>query len=172
LVLADLKEVSMQRKSASRILMATTPIIVAWVVLACNVSAAAQPGKGGPGNRGCSNHTLFGDYGMEIEGIILDPNLPLRTVSMAHFDGESLPTSGAGNVSAVSHVVLTGTTHEEWRSESATYIVNPNCTGVVTYDTPPGAPLLMFHFVIVKHGTEFHGVVDQAEITVRGYRVD
>jgi hypothetical protein len=166
--LADLKEVSMQRKSVSRILMATTPIIVVWLVLASNVSAASESGKGGPGSGSCSNRTLFGDYGMEIEGIILGLNLPLRTVSMAHFDG----ASPIGNLSGVSHVVLNGTTSEEWRSESGTYVVNPNCTGVVTYDVPSGAPPLVFHFVVVKHGTEFHGVVDQAEITVRGYRVD
>src|SRR5215469_5893377 len=156
-------EVTVKRKpSMSR--MALTKVVFFLLVL--SGSAVAQSGNGRLETGGCSNHILFGDYGMQIEGIVLGPNLPLRTVSMGHFDG-------TGNLSEVSYVVLNGMIPtEEWRPSTATYTVNPNCTGVVTFNTPPGAPPLVFHFVLVKHGTEFRGVVDQSEITVNGYRVD
>ena len=66
-------------------------------------------------------------------------------LSMAHFDG-AFPLGFCG----VSNVVLNGRTSEEWRSESGTYVVNPNCTGVVTNDVQPATPPLVFHFVVVK----------------------
>jgi hypothetical protein len=117
-------------------------------------------------SRHCSNRTLSGDYGMQIEGIILGLGLQLRTVSMAHYDG-------AGNFTGVDHVVLNGMPpDEEWRPSSATYTVNPNCTGILTFDTAPGKPPLVVHFVVVKHGTEIHGVVDGAAITLSAYKVD
>ena len=114
----------------------------------------------------CSNQTLSGDYGMLIEGTILGPGLSLRTVAMAHFDG-------IGNMAEVSHVVLNGMPPvEEWKPDTATYTVNPNCTGVMTFNTPPGSPPLVVHFVVVKHGTQILGVVDGAAITLTANEVD
>jgi hypothetical protein len=116
--------------------------------------------------RVCSNRTLFGDYGTQIEGTILGPNLPLRTVAMAHYDGE-------GNVASVDHVVVNGQLPpEEWRQSTATYTVNPDCTGKETVVTAPGLPPIVVYFVVVKDGREIHGVVEGAAITFVAYRVD
>jgi len=57
----------------------------------------------------CSNRTIAGNYGVQIEGTILGPNLTLRTLVMERFDG-------AGNFTSVDHVVLGGQPPaEEWR---------------------------------------------------------
>ena len=56
---------------------------------------------------------------------ILGPNLTLRTLVLAHFDGE-------GNINEVDHVVLNGTppaAQDEWRPSTGTYTINPDCTG-------------------------------------------
>ena len=45
-------------------------------------------------------------------------------------------------------------------------------TGVVTFNTPPGAPPLVVYFVVAKHGTEILGVVDGAAITLTAHKVD
>ncbi len=88
----------MKNKSMSRI---SIVIGILCVVLALGASAGAQPGAGKRGHENCSNRTLFGDYGALIEGTILGLDLPLRTLMMAHFDGE-------GGLTAVDHVVING----------------------------------------------------------------
>lgn len=138
-------------------------ILAMWVSLLLAPCAKAEPDDV---SKTCSAKTLSGNYGMLIEGTILGPNLPLRTVSMARFDG-------AGNLAEVSHVVLNGMPPaEEWKADTATYIVNSDCTGVLTFNTPPGAPPLVVHFVVAKHGTEILGVVDGAAITLTAHKVD
>src|SRR5438105_14065734 len=83
-------------------------------------------------HKGCSNRTLVGHYGAKIEGTILGPNLPLRTLVLFDFGGE-------GNMTAVDHVVLNGmppAPEEEWRPTSGTYTVNPDCTGSAVIANP------------------------------------
>ncbi|MGI8962026.1 MAG: hypothetical protein ACR2IV_20170 [Bryobacteraceae bacterium] len=119
-------------------------------------------------HRACSNRTLFGDYGTQLEGTILGPNLPLRTLVMAHFDGE-------GNITEVDHVVLNGVPpppEEEWRPTSGTYSVNSNCTGFASIDVAPGNPPLTYHFVVVNHGREILEVVDGGAIRGVAHRVE
>ena len=99
------------------------------------------------GRKACSNRTIAGDYGVQIEGTILGPNLPLRTLVMEHFDGAGNFTSGI-------------------------YSVNPDCTGSVSLDTGPGNPPLNYHFVIVDKGRQILLVVDRNAIRGVGYRVD
>ena len=140
-------------------------VLTVCLVLAFASSAIAESNDRKEDRR-CSNRTLSGDYGTQIEGTILGPNLPLRTISMAHFDGE-------GNVTSVDHVVVNGMLPaEEWRPGNWTYTVNTDCTGRGSVATGPDTPPINFHFVVVKHGTEFHGVVDGSAITLNGYRVD
>jgi hypothetical protein len=140
-------------------------------VIVCFVLAFALPGRAQATNqaepsRGCSNRTLSGDYGTVIEGTILALNLPLRTISMGHYDGK-------GNVTSVDHVVLNGMPPaEQWRQSSAAYTVNPDCTGTETVVTAPGNPPIVVHFAVVKRGREIHGVVDGAAITFTAYKVD
>ena len=106
--------------------------------------------RGRRAHKACSNRTLLGDYGTKLEGTILGPNLTLRTLVLAHFDGE-------GNINEVDHVVLNGTppaAEEEWRASTGTYTINPDCTGSAILTILPGAPPLMYHFIVVKNGRE------------------
>jgi hypothetical protein len=153
----------MRSKLSSKSSLFVAVILTAWVSLFLAPCAVAESGDH---PRTCSNKTLSGDYGMLIEGTILGPNLPLRTVSMAHYDG-------AGNLTEVSHVVVAGTPPAEpWKADTATYTVNADCTGVVTFNTPPGAPPLVVYFAVAKHGTEILGVVDGAAITLTAHKVN
>jgi hypothetical protein len=157
----------MKNKSISRILMVVTlmvviPMTIVGVALSLGTSAAAQS----EASEGCSNRTLFGNYGTQVEGTILGPNLPLRGLFMARYDG-------AGNLTVVDHIVINGVPPapaEEWRPGSGTYTVNPDCTGKAMINTTnPPIPL---HFVVVNRGKEIHQVVDGNAITVVSYRVD
>ena len=145
----------------SKILMVATPILIGGVVLVLDATAIAQPAPGEPGSVRCSNRTLSGDYGTLIEGTLLAPNWPLRTLAMIHFDGR-------GNMTSVDHVVLNGMPPvEEWRPNSGTYIVNPDCTGSAVFSGP-----IPVHFVVVNNGKEFRGVVDGDAITLHGSTVN
>ncbi len=138
--------------------------------LAAATFALAQSNASGASHmhRACSNRTLFGDYGTQLEGTILGPNLTLRTLVLAHFDGE-------GNITEVDHVVLNGVPpppEDEWRPTTGSYTVNPDCTGSATIEVPPGNPPLKYHFIVVKHGREILEVVDGNAIRVVARRVE
>jgi hypothetical protein len=144
-------------------------ILTVCFVLASGALALAQSNYSGGSrvHKVCSNRTLFGDYGTKLGGTILGPNLPLRTLIMAHFDGE-------GNITEVDHVVLNGmppAPEEEWRPSSGTYTVNPDCTGSAAI-TIPGNPPINYHFVVVKHGREILEVVDGNAISGVAHRVE
>ena len=151
-------------------------ILVVCVVFALGSSVLAQSTKRDDGASRCSNQTLSGNYGAQIEGteyIPNDPNPPikvdLRTVSMSHFDG-------AGIVTFRDHVIFNGNPPPEegdqWREASGTYEVNPDCTGRFSVDTVPGFPPIVVYFVVVKRGTEIHGVTNGSAITYSGFKVN
>lgn len=148
--------------------MTRTTILRLWIlcaVLAISSCATAARANDGKEPKGCSNRTLFGDYGALIQGT-LGPNVPLRTVTMGHYDGD-------GNVTSLDHVVVNGQRPpEEWRQSTAAYEVYPDCRGKMTVDTPPGLPPIVVYFVIVKDGREIHGVVEGSDITFVAYKVD
>ncbi len=110
----------------------------------------------------CSNRSLFGDYGMQVEGTFLGSNWPLRTIVMVHFDGR-------GNSTSQSYVVLNGTPlTADWREDDpGTYTVNSNCTASGIFNG-----VIAAHFVVVNSGKEFRGVVDGDAITFVGSRVN
>ena len=83
----------MKSKSQSTRSLRAAAILTSWLL---GLSAPHAMGQSGEVLENCSNRTLSGNFGMLIEGTILGPNLPLRTVSMAHFDG-------TGNLAEVSH---------------------------------------------------------------------
>lgn len=148
----------MKNKWMSRILMVATPMMIVCTVLALGTSAVAQ----GPGTGPCSNRTLFGDYGMQVEGTLLGPNWPLRTIVMVHFDGR-------GNSTSKSYVVLNGAPlTPDWRDDDpGTYTVNSNCTASGIFNG-----VISAHFVVVNSGKEFRGVVDGNATTLQGSRVN
>jgi hypothetical protein len=163
-----LSEASMKTKLIFRILMALTPALIVCAVLALRASPIAQQSRGRPftEGEGCSNATILGDYGTQIEGTILGPNLPLRTLALVHFDGK-------GNLTGVDHVVLNGVPpQEEWRPSSGTYNVNPNCTGSAAFNVAPGNPPINLHFIVVNDGRQILEVVDGSAITGVAYKVD
>ena len=143
------------------------------VVLVLASSALAQSTRRDDGASRCSNQTLSGNYGAQIEGTEYIPNGPnppikveIRTISMGHYDG-------VGNVTSRDHVVVDGNPPpEEWREASGTYLVNPDCTGKFSVETAPGFPPIVVYFVVVKHGTEIHGVTNGSAITYSAYKVN
>jgi hypothetical protein len=159
----------MKTNLSSRILLRTTPMMVLCCLLASSASAIAQSddgtGRGQPFH--CSNRTLHGDYGFTLIGEILGPGLQFRGVVMQHYDGK-------GSFLQVDHIVLNGMPPaQEWTPGTGTYAVNPDCTGSAVI-TVPGNPLspINLHFVVVKHGTEIHQVVDANAVTAIGIKVE
>jgi hypothetical protein len=148
----------MKNNWMSNVLTVPLAMMLLCVVLALGASAAAE----GPSTGPCSNRSLFGDYGMQVEGTFLGSNWPLRTIVMVHFDGR-------GNSTAQSYVVLNGTPlTADWREDDpGTYTVNSNCTASGIFNG-----VIAAHFVVVNSGKEFRGVVDGDAITVVGSRVN
>ncbi len=148
----------MKNNRMSNVLTVALPMMLLCVVLALGASAAAE----GPGTGPCSNRSLFGDYGMQVEGTFLSTNWPLRTIVIVHFDGR-------GNSTSQSYVVLNGTPlTADWREDDpGTYTVNSNCTASGIFNG-----VIAAHFVVVNRGKEFRGVVDGDAITFVGSRVN
>ena len=148
----------MKNNWMSNVLTVALPMMLLCVVLALGASAAAE----GPGTGPCSNRSLFGDYGMQVEGTFLGSNWLLRTIVMVHFDGR-------GNSTSHSYVVLNGTPlTADWREDDpGTYTVNSNCTASGIFNG-----VIAAHFVVVNSGKEFRGVVDGDAITFVGSRVN
>ena len=118
-----------------------------------------------PGTARCSNRTLLGEYSAQIVGTILGPNLPLRGLASARYDGK-------GNFTQVDHIVTGGLAPvEEWTPGYGTYSVNPDCTGSAVILSQSSPDPLNIHFVIVKNGTEIHQVVDANAVTAVAIKV-
>jgi len=147
----------MKNNWMSKVLTVALPMMLLCVMLARGASAAEGPGTGP-----CSNRSLFGDYGMQVEGTFLGSNWPLGTIVMVHFDGR-------GNSTSQSYVVLNGTPlTADWREDDpGIYTVNSNCTASGTFNG-----VIAAHFVVVNSGKEFRGVVDGDAITFVGSRVN
>jgi len=163
----------MKHKSTATNSIFTSRILFACFVLASSTFAIAQSTSEGPEVRGdsegrkytCSNRTLSGTYGTQIEGD-LSSGLPLRTLTLAHYDG-------AGKLSGVDHVIVNGNPpDEEWRPSNGTYNVNPDCTGSASIEVPPGFPPLTYHFIVVDHGRQILLVVDGGAIRGIAHKVE
>jgi hypothetical protein len=152
----------MNNNSVARSLRAATLVFVVCGLMASGVSVMAES----PDERRCSNRTLNGDYGFALEGTIIGPEIPLRGVVMQHYDGR-------GHIMQVDHIVDGGNPPaQEWTPGSGTYSVNPDCTGVAVIKSNSNPLPLNVHFVVVKHGTEIHQVVDGNAVSAVGYKVD
>jgi hypothetical protein len=160
----------MNKKSISKISLATTPMMI---VLGLLISGA--PAKAESEDAACSNRTIRGAYGFAIEGQILAiPKapallvpLPLRAVAITTFDGK-------GNLTQVDHYVVNGAPpSQEWQSSSGTYTVNPNCTGALTLIVP-GNPLSPFnlYFVVLRQGKEIRTVVNADLVSSVGIKIE
>ena len=154
----------MSTRSLSRNSKAPISLTMLCAFLALAASAMGQSAKGESQDGHCSNRTLSGDYGFTLEGVILAPNFQIRGVVMQQYDGK-------GNITQVDHVVVNGVPPtEEWAPGTGTYTVNPDCTGAAVLHTPLN-PEVKLHFVVVRHGTEIHQVVDADAVTAIGIKV-
>lgn len=135
------------------------------IMLVSGSVAGAQTSQFSRPDSPCSNRTLSGDYGAKIEGTLLGPNWPLRTLVLFSLDGR-------GNLTQRSYVVLNGVpTTADWSSKvSGTYSVNPDCTGSARIEDQYHT--ILFHFVAVKHGRQFFLVTDGDAITGEAHKVD
>jgi hypothetical protein len=153
----------MKNSFVPRILRAGT-----FVLIACGLMAASSAlvMAESPNDKQCSNRTLTGDYGFALEGVIIGPEIPLRGVVMQHYDGR-------GHITQVDHIVDGGMPPaQEWAPGAGTYSVSPDCTGVAVINSSSNPLPLNVHFVVVKHGTEIHQVVDGNAVSAVGYKVD
>ncbi len=148
----------MKNTRMSNLFTVSLPMVIVSAVLAQGASAIAE----GPGTGPCSNRSLFGDYGMQVNGTFLAQNVPLRTIVMVHFDGR-------GNSTSKSYVVLNGTPlTPDWRQDDpGTYTINPDCTASGIFNG-----VIPAHFVVVNNGKDFRGEVDGNAITFVGSRVN
>jgi hypothetical protein len=164
----------MKNKSALKISTITASVMICGL-LASGASAIAQSNDdisalSQSGFRHCSDRTLYGDYGAASQGSILPApgvSLPFVGVSMTHFDGR-------GDLSWVEHTVVNGAPLSPGFTVRATgtYSVNHDCTGSATVNTPNSPVPLKLFFVIVKHGTEIHAVLDTNAISTVFTKVD
>jgi len=135
-------------------------LVTICVVLGIGVSAGAQESAAQVAGASCSNRTLFGDYGVQIEGILLAPNWTIRTLAMVHFNGD-------GTFTYVHYRVVNGSpVTPDWVSDSGTYSVSSNCTATAVFAGP-----IPVHLVVVNTGKDFRGIVDSNAITLVGSRV-
>ena len=137
----------------------------AWVVMAAVTAAVVVGGAGisgadgqENGDRGrakpCSEATVRGDYGIQIQGTRPAPGGAIESVIgvvLRNYDGH-------GSFSQVSNVKgsVTGTVPDS--QGVGTYEVNADCTGVVRFQPAPGV-LLEERLVIVDNGREIRTAV-------------
>ena len=156
----------MQWKSISRMSMVAIPIMVFCGLLVAASSMGPTARADNEDTKVCTNKTIQGDYGSQIEGTILGPNLTFRGLAMAHFDGK-------GNITQVDHIVFNGIPPLiEWTPGTGTYTVNPDCTGSAVINSPSGQGPVNLHFVVVNNGKQINQVVDANAVTAIAYRVD
>jgi hypothetical protein len=101
----------------------------------------------------CSNATLHGRYAFTIHGAILVGPAAgsVNGIALSVFNGD-------GNMEQVDAVSHNGIVTQVWRPGTATYTVNPDCTGTMTL-TAVGSPPLDLAFVIGEQGKQIHTVV-------------
>ena len=138
----------------------TAWVVTAAVTAAVIVGGARLMGTDGQenGDRGggkrCSDATVRGDYGIQIQGTRPAPGGLTESVIgivLRNYDGH-------GNFSQVSNVKgsLTGTVPDS--QGFGTYEVNADCTGVVQFQPAPGV-VIEERLVIVDNGREFRTAV-------------
>jgi hypothetical protein len=160
----------MKRKSVLRMSMVAVPTMIVCGLLVAASSARVDQERGtghdDEDTKVCTNKTLQGDYGSQIEGTVLGPNLPFRGLAMGRFDGK-------GNITQVDHIVTNGIPPMiEWTPGTGTYSVNPDCTGSAVINSPSSPGPVNLHFMVVNHGKQINQVVDANAATAVAYRVE
>jgi hypothetical protein len=105
---------------------------------------------------GCSNSSLRGNYGFQINGTIVGLG-PIGGVALITFDGE-------GNFTQTDNVTVNGFPIVPNRPGSGTYSVNTDCTGTQTLNS--GGQVVHTSFVIVGHGKQVLDVVTDPHLVI------
>ena len=125
--------------------------------MASAVSGVAQANDNDHDRKACSNATLRGDYGIQLQGTRpSSPGGPIESVigvAIRHYDGHGQFTQ-VDNV----HGSISGTVPD--RPGFGTYQVNDDCTGVVNLQPGPGI-LIESRVVIVDNGHEIRSATMQ-----------
>ena len=146
--------------------MAASVALVTWSNVA-HVNAAGHGGDNDRGHHACSVATLRGDYGIQIQGT--RPSAPVPGSAIETVIGVVLRRyDGRGEFTQIDNVKgsISGITPN--RFGSGTYVVNADCTGVVT--AVPGQGIkLEEQIVIVDDAREIRSiVVDPPFVMVSG----
>jgi hypothetical protein len=161
----------MQRKCVLKLTKMAMHVMIVCALAAINSSVwAANDNRGDRDkDKRCSNHTLDGNYGLTIEGLLDIPGTgtQLRGVVLQSYDGN-------GHITQVDHVVVNGMPPSEaWTPGSGTYTVNADCTGTATITIPSSpAPPLVVYFVVTKEGKEIRQVVEGNAVIATGEKVE
>lgn len=136
----------MRRATTAAIAALTTALVVA-------TAATRAGGQSIPPPQRCSLATLQGPYGLQWVGTRQAPNNP---AVIETFTGVAIRTfDGAGTFTQVSNVKGTESGVGLQNVESVgTYEVNEDCSGTVTSQFSPVAPVVTIKFVIVDDGDE------------------
>ena len=140
------------RRSAWVVTVAATAAVVLGG--ARIMSADGQQNNEGGRGKQCSEATVRGDYGIQIQGTRPAPgglSESVIGVVLRNYDGR-------GNFSQVSNVKgsITGTVPDS--QGFGTYEVNADCTGIVRFQAAPGV-VIEERLVIVDNGREIRTAV-------------
>ena len=138
-----------------RMLRGTVVVGVAVLVTLAGAWRSGVQANGGPKkNRGCSDATITGTYGIQISGIAPSaPGGPIESVIgvvIRHYDGQGQFTQ-VGNVKGS----ITGIVPDQ--PGFGTYQVNEDCSGAIQFQPAPGI-LIEERLVIVDDGNEIRSM--------------
>jgi hypothetical protein len=133
---------------------AAAVVIVAVGIGGAGVMGANDQDNGKGNSKPCSEATVGGDYGIQIQGTRPAPGgLTEAVIGIVHrtYDGQ-------GNFTQVSNLKgsITGTNPDS--QSFGTYEVNPDCTGIIRAQPLPGV-LIEERLVIVDDGREIRAAV-------------
>ena len=117
-----------------------TAVLPIALVCMCALQARSQD------DEGCSNESLNGSYGFQINGSI-PGTLAIAGIARVVFDGQGNFTQiGSSQINIIGHPPVVSVD----QPGTGTYTVNPDCTGTETLNI--GGQLHHSNFVLVNHG--------------------
>ena len=136
---------------------AAAVVIVAVGIGGAGVMGANDQDNGKGNSKPCSEATVGGDYGIQIQGTRPAPGVPggpiesVIGIVLRTYDGE-------GNFSQVSNLKGSIAGANPDSQSVGTYEVNPDCTGIIRFQAPSGA-LVEERLVVVDNGREIRAAV-------------
>ena len=132
----------------------TAAAAVAVAIGGARVMGADDQGDERGRGKSCSEATVSGDYGIQIQGTRPAPGgLTEAVIGIVHrtYDGQ-------GNFTQVSNLKGSITGPKPDSQSVGTYEVNPDCTGVIRAEPLPGV-VIEERMVIVDNGREIRAAV-------------